>query len=156
MGIIVHSKKAGGRGKASGGVSTHASASDHVHNNLFIQQRLFTLAIADFNAAGDQAFVRDWAFNEYEIHSIRVRDADGTINTANGGIYTAANKGGIALAAAQAFAGITAAGQGINLTIAAAGLAKQTATPIFNLTTLQGGARTGVIEIWGVPLSEAA
>lgn len=155
MGITNHTATSirTNRGKKSGGQSPKAAAVDHVHGTLLLYQRLFVLT-ADFNLAGDQVFTKDWLFGEYEIHSIRVHDADGTINTANGGIYTAAAKGGVALAAAQAYAGITAAGQGLNMTVAAAGLAKQTATPIFNLTTLQGGARVGTVEIWGAPLTE--
>lgn len=143
------------RNKSAPGVSLSPAHQDHVHSSIGVMQLLFTLNAANMNVTTDQPFTKAWAFNEYEIATIRCRDADGTLSTAAGGIYTAAAKGGTALVAAgQAYSGITGTGQGIDLTIAAAGRAKQTATPIFALTTAQGAARVATLEIWGIPLSE--
>ncbi len=142
-------------GKAAAGVSPHAASLDHVHPILGQQMLLFS-ALINFNLAGDQAFTKSFNFGDFELHAIRVRDATASMTTASGGLYTAAAKAGIILAANQTFVGITAVAQGVNGVLTPAGMAKIAGplVPIFNLTTLQGGALTATMELFGVALTE--
>lgn len=140
--------------KRSSGRSQRMARLDHVHSAVGIQQVLFRLVAANMNVTTDQILSKVWDFDEYIIDTIRVRDADGTLSTAAGGIYLAAGKSGAIVGSGQAYSGITAAGQGLNLTLQPAGMAKLTATPILSLTTAQGAARVATLEIIGIPLTE--
>lgn len=157
MVLVIHDKtKISGRGQRSGGSLKSAAAADHRHSSLGVSQVLFSKAGLDMNVTTDQILDKAWDFTDYIIEEIRVRDADGTCATAVGGIYTGAGKTGtILVAAAQAYTQISDAGLGLVLTLAAAALAKQTATPIFALTTPQGAARLANIEVIGIALTES-
>lgn len=99
-------------------------------------------------------------FTKYRIDAIYANNASISLTTAAGGIYPAATKGGTPIvAAAQAYAGLTApgdnaAGSALALTLAAAAAttefnAVQTALGLFfALTTAQGAAATADIYVF--------
>lgn len=99
-------------------------------------------------------------FTRYRIEAIYVNNASISLTTAAGGVYPAAAKAGVPLvAAAQAYAGLTApgenaAGSALALTLAAAAAttefnAVQTALGLFfALTTAQGAAATADIYVF--------
>ncbi len=114
--------------------------------------QLFALRAANLNVTTDQAFTKNGVFTRYMITRIVARGVTGNALIAAGGIYTAAAKGGTAVvAAAQAWAAISALDKALTLTLAA--LADVlTATPILSLTTAAGGAATADVLIYGVVL----
>ena len=115
---------------------------------------LFQLISANMNITTDQAFTKLLGFTNFLITRIRAANSSGSLTTAAGGIYTGATKGGNALVAAgQAYATLTGATIGLDLTIAAVGNGLQTVTPILSLTTGQGSAMTCDMYIMGVPLT---
>lgn len=99
-------------------------------------------------------------FTRYRIEAIYVNNASISLTTAAGGVYPAAAKAGVPIvAAAQAYAGLTApgdnaAGSALALTLAAAAAttefnAVQTALGLFfALTTAQGAAATADIYVY--------
>jgi len=126
--------------------------------NVPAQQLLFRLPSANFNVTTDQIITPyGWSVDKpYAIERVRVINPSLSLTTAAGGIYTAASKAGNALVAAgQAYSGITAVGNGLDLTLTAFGLGQQPAgqTPIFALTTAQGAAATGDLLVYGMILS---
>lgn len=155
---VLHDKNllVGLRGKASGGVRKSAAAIDHRHSVLGMSQILFSKVGANMNVVTDQALDKAWDFNDYLIERIRVVNASISLTTAAGGFYTGAGKTGITVVAAgQAYAALTDATLGIDLTVAAAGLDVLTADALYlALTTAQGAAATADIYVFGVPLSE--
>jgi hypothetical protein len=115
---------------------------------------LFQLIAANMNITTDQAFTKLLGFTNFLITRIRALNSSGSLTTAAGGIYTGAAKAGNAIVAAgQAYATLTGATIGMDLTIAAVGNGLQTVTPILSLTTGQGSAMTCDMYIIGVPLT---
>jgi hypothetical protein len=115
---------------------------------------LFQLTAANMNITTDQAFTKLLGFTNFLITRIRAVNSSGSLTTAAGGIYTGAAKAGNAIVAAgQAYATLTGATIGMDLTIAAVGNGLQTVTPILSLTTGQGSAMTADFYVLGVPLT---
>jgi hypothetical protein len=115
---------------------------------------LFSLAAANMNSTADQALTKLLGFTNFLITRVRVAGSTGNLTTAAGGIYSAAAKGGNAIvAAAQVYARSPDRTLGMELTLAAVGLAVQTTSPILSLTTGQGSAMTADFYVFGVPLT---
>ena len=118
---------------------------------------------ANMNVTTDQniPLIIPGGFSRYRIEAIYANNASISLTTAAGGIYPAAAKAGAPLvAAAQAYAGLTApgdnaAGSALALTLAAAAAttefnAVQTALGLFfSLTTAQGAAATADLYVFG-------
>lgn len=119
-----------------------------------VEQMLFSLISANMNATTDQSFRKLGDWGSYLITRIRCWNASTNLDTAAGGIYTAASKGGNAIVAnSQAYTALDASTKGLDLTIAAIGLGGQTVNPpILSLTTAQGAAATANFAIFGVIL----
>ena len=121
-----------------------------------VEQCLFKLITANMNVTTDQTFIPIGGppINNYVITRIRAVNSSGSLTTAAGGIYTAASKAGNALVAAgQAYATLTGATIGLDLTVAAVGNGLQSVTPILSLTTGQGSAMTCDMYIFGIILT---
>lgn len=116
---------------------------------------LATLRSANFNSTADQALTLPSKVTAYQLSSIVVTNCSANLTTAAGGFYTAASKGGSAVVAAiQLYSGLTGATIILNPTIAAAGLLKLTASPLYlSLTTAQGGAATCDVYLFGNDLT---
>jgi hypothetical protein len=115
---------------------------------------LFQKTTADMNSTADQALTKLLGFTNFLITRIRVAGATVNLTTAAGGVYSAASKGGnVIVAAAQTYAALTGSTLGMELTLAAVGLAVQTTSPILSLTTAQGSAATADFYFFGVPLT---
>jgi len=116
---------------------------------------LFDSTGIDFNVTTDNAMPIRVKAASYAITQIRVYNSTRQLATAAGGIYTAATKGGTAVvAAAQTYATITGANQGMFLTLSPAGNQNLTAQTLYlNLTTAEGAAATGAVRISGFVLS---
>lgn len=115
---------------------------------------LFQLLTANMNSTADQALTKLLGFTNFLITRVRVVNASTSLTTVAGGIYSATSKGGNAVvAAAQTYAALTGSTLGMELTLAAVGLAVQTTSPILSLTTGQGGAATADFYFFGVPLT---
>lgn len=124
-------------------------------NPLFVEQVLWTLTGADMDDDTDQAFTKRGTFSNFLITKIRVVNASVDLDTAAGGIYEAAEKGGTAIVAdSQAYSALTAATLGTDLTITAHGLDVLSAEALYlSLTTPQGAAATADVYVIGIPLS---
>lgn len=121
---------------------------------LFRSQVLFTLAAANMNATTDQAFTKVGTFANYIIQAIRAYSPSTDLTAADGGIYQAASKAGNAIVdAAQVYTALTAATEGLDLTLTSFGKDVLTATPILSLTGAQGGAATCSFYVIGIPLT---
>jgi len=115
---------------------------------------------ANFNATSDQAIPISFPSAYYMLDAIAVDNASLSLDTAAGGFYTAASKGGVALVAnSQAYSTLTAAaanasGSAMLATIASAGQNNQLnlRTIYFSLTTPQGAAATADIRVYCRPL----
>lgn len=141
-------------GKRLGGQSVSPAAADHSH--LHYSQVLFFKRALNINTIADQILAKSWLFQNYFITAIRLANATISLTTASGGIYTAAAKGGIALAANQALSTLTGPTTGMDLTLAAAGRDEIAASDAyFALTTAQGQAGTVDLWIFGFPMTEA-
>lgn len=118
-----------------------------------ISQTLFVLRNANMTLATDQAFSKLFSGTSYVVSGVFAVCKTGAFGVACiGGVYTGAGKTGDALlAAAQSFAGLTAAG-----TVASAPLANvlqtksSTATPFLSLTTGNTGALTADLFVTGI------
>jgi len=112
---------------------------------------LFKLLAANFNSIGDEQFTPN--FNgKYRIKRIvTLNTSVNGMNTAVGGIYTAAAKGGSAIVAnTQVYTGLTNALTALELTIATPNLILPAGTPLFkSLTMAQGAAATADIYVYG-------
>lgn len=111
-----------------------------------IEQVLFKLIGANMNVTTDQPFslIGGSLPPNFFLTRIRAVNASLSLTTAAGGVYDTASKGGTPLvAAAQAYAALTAATIGLDLTLAAYGNGFRTGLPpILSLTTGQGAAAT--------------
>lgn len=115
---------------------------------------------ANFNATTDQAIPISFPSAYYMLDAIAVDNASVSLDTAAGGFYTAASKGGVAVVAnSQVYSTLThadanASGSAMLATIAAAGQNNQlnVRTLYFSLTTPQGAAATADIRVYCRPL----
>lgn len=120
-----------------------------------VSMTLFKLISANMNVTTDQVFTPLFGLGttplQYLIDEIRCTNASTSLDTAAGGIYTAITKpaGGIIVAAAQAYSALTDSTLGLNLTLAALGLAQRTTLPYLSLTTAQGAAATADFYVRG-------
>lgn len=118
------------------------------------ERLLYFITTADMNVTTDQAFTKVGTFTTWMPTVIRAVNASTSLTTAAGGIYDTAAKGGTPLvAAAQAYAALTGATLGLDLTLAAYGKGVRTNPPILALSTPQGGAATAGFYVFGVPLT---
>ena len=114
---------------------------------------LGTLIGANMNSTADQAIPLVYLPSgvSWQARRITVRNASVSLTTAAGGIYTAASKGGTALvAAAQAYAALTAPAKCLDLTFATNITNPATLTQLYlSLTTAQGVAATADVYVYG-------
>lgn len=112
---------------------------------------------ANFNITTDQAIaIAGLNGGGYVVDAVLVTNPSIALDTAAGGVYSAASKGGVAIVAAgQAYAAAVVAADLVRATIAAAGLAKvfTAATLYLALTTPQGASATADVYIFGRPLA---
>lgn len=110
------------------------------------------LSAANFNVTTDQAITLTNGAQSWSITDIIVTNVTVNLTAADGGVYTAASKGGTAIVdAAQVYTALTGtATQILRLTIASAG--PVSTTLYFSLTGAQGGAATGDIFVFGKPV----
>ena len=115
---------------------------------------------ANMNSTADQAIVMSVPATRYVVEAIVVSNASVSLDTAAGGIYSVASKGGVTLvAAAQVYstltaAAVNAAGSALFLTLdtpATTGMF-DLSTLYFSLTTAQGAAATADIRVYVRPL----
>lgn len=121
--------------------------------NPGIDRCLFKLASANMNSTADQVAAPVGGIvipAYYVLTSILVVNTSISLDTAAGGVYNVASKGGTALVAnTQVYSALTAATMGLELTLTATGKGLQTVAPIFALTTAQGAAATADIYFFG-------
>lgn len=113
---------------------------------------LLFAANVDMNDTTDQAIPILIPCTTYHPTQYFLDDANGSVATAAGGLYTGTGKpaGGILIAAATTYATITAADEAVQMTPTAKGRATQSAqTLYFSLTTAEGAARTARLRIYG-------
>lgn len=118
-----------------------------------VDQLLGKLIGANMNVTTDQAIpITRIGSQKYIITKIVVTNASTSLTAADGGIYTAASKGGTAIvAAAQVYTALTSATVALDLTLAV----NNTYTLdnlYFSLTGTQGGAATADIYVFGIVL----
>ncbi len=117
---------------------------------------------ANFNATTDQAIPISAPSVTYEYTVIAVDNPSVSMTTAQGGFYSAASKGGVAVvASSQAYSGLTTnatntTGNFLLMTIATAGSTTEfietaSNTLFFSLTTAQGAAATADIRVYCRP-----
>ena len=119
-----------------------------------VDQLLGKLIGANMNVTTDQAIpITRIGSQKYIITKIVVTNASTSLTAADGGIYTAASKGGTAIvAAAQVYTALTSATVALDLTLAV----NNTYTLdnlYFSLTGTQGGAATADIYVFGIVLT---
>lgn len=108
------------------------------------------LLSADMNATTDQAIAVD--SSSYHIRRIMVCGASISLDTAAGGVYSAASKAGTAIvAAAQVYSALTTAAKVLDLTLANDDLRTE-GTLYLSLTTAQGAVATADVYIFGEDL----
>lgn len=130
---------------------------------------------ANFNVTTDQKITVSVPTTNFMLDSIVVSNASVSLTTAQGGVYTAASKGGTAVVAAtQAYTTLTAAaagasGSAMTMTLATAGSNNMLVAPTFSpaggsaavigngilyfaLTTAQGAAATADIRVYCRPM----
>jgi hypothetical protein len=112
---------------------------------------------ANFQTLTDQIIANLNNAYKYRIRRITVTNASTSLTTVQGGFYTGASKTGTTIvAAAQAYAALTAAAVALDLTLAAPNTVLAAATPLYlSLSVLQGGAATADVYIYGdaIPVS---
>ena len=115
--------------------------------------RIGALLNANFNVTTDQQINLTVPSNAlYRVSKITVTNASTSLTTAAGGVYTAASKGtgqGILIANSQVYTALTAAGKGLDLTLAL-DLRLTAGTQLYlSLTTGQGAAATADVYVFG-------
>lgn len=117
-----------------------------------ITQNLFVLRAANMTLTTDQAFTKLFTGTNYVVTNVVAVTKSGAFGIAClGGVYTAASKAGDAVvAAAQAWAGLTALGLTVMVSAANIIQKQETATPFLSLTTGNTGALTADLFIQGV------
>jgi len=139
-------------------VCNSATAGAALWSPMTGEQVLATLIGGNMNITTDQPFLPK--FNlvglKYAVSKILVTNASIDLTAADGGVYSAAAKGGVAIvAAAQVYTALATATALLSLTIAAAGSASVfSAVPILSLTGAQGAAATADFYLIGniIPL----
>lgn len=148
-----------GIGAAAHGSSIRPARKDHVHPGWNLEQLLFYKRAVDMNATTDQALTRVWDFTAGKVllSRILVNNASVDLTAADGGVYTAASKGGIAVVAnTQVYTALTGATLGMLLTLTAAGLDELDLEALYvSLTGAQGGAATADFWVFGTPINIA-
>lgn len=111
---------------------------------------LFTLKSANMNITTDQLMTATFS-GKYRVKRYVVTNASISLDTAVGGIYPAASKGGTAqVANTQVYSALTTALKALELTLNNASAVLAAATPLyFALTTPQGAAATADIYAYG-------
>jgi hypothetical protein len=122
---------------------------------------------ANFNTTSDQAIPISVPTAKYAIDTISIANPSVSLTTAQGGFYSAASKGGVAIVAStQAFSTLTTnavntTGNYMTATLATAGSttafngylqASQISTIYLSLTTAQGAAATADVRVTCIPL----
>lgn len=121
------------------------------------------LLAANFNSTADQAIPVSVPSATYIVDNITVSNPSISLDTAQGGFYSAASKGGVAIVAnSQAYSTLTTntadtTGNAMAATIATAGsttaFGKATARTIYlSLTTAQGAAATADVRLFCRPM----
>lgn len=105
---------------------------------------------ANMNVTTDQLIpITRIGSKRYQITRITVTNASTSLTNADGGIYTAASKGGTAIvAAAQVYTALTAATVALDLTLAVNNTYNDN-NLYFSLTGTQGGAATADVRVYG-------
>lgn len=126
-----------------------------------------SLLAANFNSSADQAIYISVPSATYAIDSIAISNPSVSLDTAVGGFYTAASKGGVAVVAnTQAYSTLTTndantTGNYMTATLATAGSttmfngyaqANQISVLYLSLTTPQGAAATADVRVYCRPL----
>jgi hypothetical protein len=110
---------------------------------------------ANMNVTTDQAIALNGltALNKFRVTKVTVKNASVSLTTAQGGLYTAASKGGTAIVAStQAYTGLSTTTLALDLTVVTTpGLTVWDAgTPLFlALSTGQGAAATADVYLYG-------
>lgn len=118
------------------------------------------LTAANMNTTADQAITVSVPSRRYLIDAVVVSNASISLDTAQGGFYTAASKAGTTLVAnTQAYstltaAAVNAAGSAMSATLGAGATTSMldVGTIYFSLTTAQGAAATADIRVYCRPL----
>lgn len=116
-----------------------------------------TLKNANMNVTTDQKIPISFPSVNYEVAFIAASGASISLDTAAGGIYTAASKGGTAVVAAgQAYSTLTAAavnsaGSNLLLTLNVPTAEYNVSTLYLSLTTAQGAASTANFRVYCRP-----
>ena len=126
----------------------------------YYTQVLASLTSADFNSTDDQAIALPDTLNYFQLTGIIVAGASLSLDTAVGGFYPAASKGGSAIVAnSQTYSSLTGATLLLSTTLTSyAQTAYFSRTQLadwaiyFSLTTAQGAAATASIFLVGIPL----
>lgn len=153
-----HADNLPGKLGASGhGTSIRPARKDHSHPAWNLEQLLFYKRGLNMNVTTDQILSKTWDFTtagKVLLTRARLNNASIDLTASDGGIYTAAAKGGIAVVAAtQVHTALTGPTLGMDLTLAAAGLDELTLTDLWlSLTGAQGAAATADLWIFGIPL----
>lgn len=112
---------------------------------------LFTLPLANFNSALDQALLKAWDFTVYVIKEVLVTSPSGPIANARGGIYTGASKSGVpVIAATQSYTALSSSTDTLNPLLNNGATATLSAPLYLSLTTPEGSAATASISIMGL------
>jgi len=113
---------------------------------------LWKLEGANMNSTADQQFTRVGTWTRAFIQFVWVLNPSTSMTTAQGGIYTAASKGGAAVVAASAAYTPLTASNSVHASTVAARPSDAT-TLYLSLTTPQGSAATADFYIVGIPIS---
>lgn len=121
------------------------------------------LLAANFNSTSDQSIIISTPTATWTVDSIEISNPSISLTTAQGGFYSAASKGGVAVVAnTQAYTSLTtgsvnATGNAMLATLATAGnttafqgygQASKISSLFFSLTTAQGAAATADIRVY--------
>lgn len=111
---------------------------------------LGSLIGANMNVTTDQAIpITRIGSKRYQITRITVTNASTSLTAADGGIYTAASKGGTAVvAAAQVYTALTSSTVALDLTLAVNNT-YNVSNLYLSLTGAQGGAATADVRVYG-------
>lgn len=151
---------------ASAAQAADTTDTTHVLNpqnlmNIGTARLLWRLTNADLNSTADQAFTKIGTYTSFIYLTIISSYVSGAnpVNTAQGGLYTAASKTGTTIVAAtQAYSNNAGAGTGTRMTsnVAGAGSAgglRSDSALFLSLTTPQGGAAVADFYVFGYALS---
>jgi hypothetical protein len=136
-------------------VATPADVADLVTAGCAVLQPpptdlLFTLKSANMNSTADQILIPTFQ-GKFRIKRIVITNASISLDTAAGGFYPAASKGGTAVVAAgQVYSALTAATKALEATLNNASAVLAAGTSIYlSLTTGQGAAAIADVYVYG-------